>query len=115
MSRRASGSGGGITLPGRLTSTGSRASPRPASSPAGEVALLDPLAPPEDATDVWERLDESPPTVVVVLKPDHVRDVDLFVERYGARAYGPDMFFAGDAPKTELDWIGEGSELPGGL
>ena len=81
----------------------------------GEVALLDPLAPPEDATDVWERLDEIPPTIVVVLKPDHVRDVDLFVERYGARAYGPDMFFAGDAPKTELDWIGEGSELPGGL
>jgi hypothetical protein len=81
----------------------------------GEVALLDPLAPPEDATDVWERLDKSPPTVVVVLKPDHVRDVDLFVDRYGARAYGPDMFFAGDAPKTELDWIGEGSELPGGL
>ena len=81
----------------------------------GEVTLLDPLAPPEGATDVWERLDKSPPTVVVVLKPDHVRDVDLFVERYGARAYGPDMFFAGDAPKTELDWIGEGSELPGGL
>lgn len=81
----------------------------------GEVALLDPLAPPEDATEVWQRLDEIPPTVVVVLKPDHVRDVDLFVERYGARAYGPDMFFAGDAPKTELDWIGEGSELPGGL
>jgi glyoxylase-like metal-dependent hydrolase (beta-lactamase superfamily II) len=81
----------------------------------GEVALLDPLAPPEDATDVWERLDEIPPTIVVVLKPDHVRDVDLFVERYGVRAYGPDMFFAGDAPKTELDWIGEGSELPGGL
>jgi hypothetical protein len=81
----------------------------------GEVALLDPLAPPEDVTDVWERLDNRPPTVVVVLKPDHVRDVDLFVERYGARAYGPDMFFAGDAPKTELDWIGEGSELPGGL
>jgi hypothetical protein len=81
----------------------------------GEVVLLDPLAPPEDATEVWERLDEIPPTVVVVLKPDHVRDVDLFVERYGARAYGPDMFYAGDAPKTELDWIGEGSELPGGL
>ena len=81
----------------------------------GEVALLDPLAPPEDATEVWQRLDEIPPTVVVVLKPDHVRDVDFFVERYGARAYGPDMFFAGDAPKAELDWIGEGSELPGGL
>jgi glyoxylase-like metal-dependent hydrolase (beta-lactamase superfamily II) len=81
----------------------------------GEVVLIDPLAPPEEATDVWERLDEIPPTVVVVLKPDHVRDVDLFVERYGARAYGPDVFFGGDAPKTELDWIGEGSELPGGL
>jgi glyoxylase-like metal-dependent hydrolase (beta-lactamase superfamily II) len=81
----------------------------------GEVALLDPLAAPEDATEIWERLDARPPTVVVVLKPDHVRDVDLFVERYGAKAFGPDVFFAGDAPKTELDWIGPGFELPGGL
>jgi hypothetical protein len=81
----------------------------------GEVVLLDPLAPPEDAGDVWKRLDEIPPTVVVVLKPDHVRDVDLFVERYGAQAFGPDVFYGGDAPKAELDWIGEGSELPGGL
>jgi hypothetical protein len=81
----------------------------------GEVAVLDPLAPPEDATEIWERLDAKPPTVAVVLKPDHVRDVDLFVRRYGARAYGPDLFFAGDAPETELDWIGEGSGLPGGL
>jgi glyoxylase-like metal-dependent hydrolase (beta-lactamase superfamily II) len=81
----------------------------------GEVALLDPLAPPEDASEIWERLDARPPTVVVVLKPDHVRDVDLFVGRYGARAYGPDLFFGGDAPETELEWIGEGSELPGGL
>ena len=45
----------------------------------GEVALLDPLAPPADAADVWSRLDERPPTMVVTLKPDHVRDVDLFV------------------------------------
>src|SRR5690348_14887404 len=59
----------------------------------GEVALLDPLAPPPDAADVWARLDARPPTMVVILKPDHVRDVDLFVERYGARAYGPDLFF----------------------
>jgi glyoxylase-like metal-dependent hydrolase (beta-lactamase superfamily II) len=81
----------------------------------GEVVLLDALAPPEDASDIWKRLDEIPPTVVVVLKPDHVRDVDLFVERYDARAYGPDVFYSGDAPKTELDWIGEGSEVPGGL
>ncbi len=81
----------------------------------GEVVVLDALAPPDDATDVWERLDAKPPTVAVVLKPDHVRSVDLFVRRYGAKAYGPDVFFAGDAPETELDWIGEGFELRGGL
>jgi hypothetical protein len=51
----------------------------------GEVVLLDPLAPPSDATEIWARLDTNPPTVVVILKPDHVRDVDLFVSRYGAR------------------------------
>ena len=45
----------------------------------GEVALIDPLAPPEDATEIWDRLDASPPTMAVILKPDHVRDVDLFV------------------------------------
>ncbi len=81
----------------------------------GEVVVLDPLAPPEDAPEVWERLDARPPTVVVVLKPDHVRSVDLFVRRYGAQAFGPDVFYGGEAPETELDWIGEGSELPGGL
>jgi glyoxylase-like metal-dependent hydrolase (beta-lactamase superfamily II) len=81
----------------------------------GEVALLDPLAPPDGATDVWERLDAKPPTMVVVLKPDHVRDVDLFVRRYGTRAFGPWLFFRGDAPETELEPIEPGSELPGGL
>ena len=81
----------------------------------GEFALLDPLAPPEDATEIWKRLDARPPTVVVVLKPDHVRDVDLFVRRYGARAFGPDLFFRHDIPETELEWITPGSELPGGL
>jgi hypothetical protein len=81
----------------------------------GEVALLDPLAPPEEATGFWERLEVRPPTMVVVLKPDHVRSVDLFVRRYGARAFGPDVFHRGDVPETELQWIGPGSELPGGL
>jgi hypothetical protein len=81
----------------------------------GEVAVLDPLAPPDDATEIWERLDARPPTLVVVLKPDHVRDVDLFVRRYGARAFGPDVFHRGDVPETDLEWIGPGSELPGGL
>jgi glyoxylase-like metal-dependent hydrolase (beta-lactamase superfamily II) len=81
----------------------------------GEVALLDPLAPPEDATEIWERLDASPPTLVVVLKPDHVRDVDLFVRRYGARAFGPWLFWRENIPDTELEPIEPGSELPGGL
>jgi glyoxylase-like metal-dependent hydrolase (beta-lactamase superfamily II) len=81
----------------------------------GEVALLDPIAPLPEATEVWERLDASPPTMVVVLKPDHVRDVDLFVQRYGARAFGPWLFWRSNIPATELEPIEPGSELPGGL
>ncbi len=80
----------------------------------GEVALLDPLAPPE-GSDIWKRLDERPPTMVVVLKPDHVRDVDLVVGRYSARAFGPWLFWRRDIPKTELEPIEPGSELPGGI
>ena len=82
---------------------------------AGQVAVLDALAPPEDATDVWERLDARPPTLAVVLKPDHVRDVDLFVRRYGARPFGPALFWPHDVPETELEAIEPRSELPGGL
>ena len=81
----------------------------------GEVVALDPLAPPEGDTEVWSRLDARPPTAVVVLKPDHVRSVDLFVARYGARAFGPDVYHRGDVPETELDWVAPGKELPGGL
>ena len=81
----------------------------------GEVVVLDPLAPPEDAHEIWERLDELPPTLVVVLKPDHIRDVDLFVRRYGARAFGPYLFWRNDIPETELEGVEPGSELPGGL
>jgi len=81
----------------------------------GEVALLDPMAPPDDADEVWERLDARPPTQVVALKPDHVRDLDVFVRRYGARALGPWLFWRDDIPETELEPIEPGSELPGGL
>jgi glyoxylase-like metal-dependent hydrolase (beta-lactamase superfamily II) len=81
----------------------------------GQVVLLDPLAPPEDAAEFWDRIDARPPTAVVVLKPDHVRDVDLFVRRYGARAFGPHLFFPHDVPETELEGIDPGDELPGGL
>jgi hypothetical protein len=80
----------------------------------GEVVLLDPLAPP-DGDPVWERLDADPPTIAVILKPDHVRDVDRFVERYGARGYGPYLFWRHDIPATELEGVEPGDELPGGL
>src|SRR5919201_1729078 len=77
----------------------------------GEVALLAPLAPPEDAAEVGARLDARPPTMVVVLKPDHVRDTDLFVRRYGARAYGPYLFWRTDIPETELELIAPDGQL----
>jgi hypothetical protein len=81
----------------------------------GEVLVLDALAPPDEADPVWERLDAKPPTVTIVLKPDHVRDVDRFVERYGVRAYGPYLFWRHDIPETELEGVQPGDELPGGL
>jgi hypothetical protein len=97
----------GLGWDGRVTST--------CVESGGEVALLDALAPPDETDEVWAKLEARPPTLLVVMKPDHVRDVDLFARRYGARAFGPDVFYAGDAPETELDWIGPKSELPGGL
>jgi hypothetical protein len=81
----------------------------------GEIAVLDALAPPEDATDVWERLEARPPTIAVVLKPDHVRSVDAFVRRYGARPYGPSLFWPHDVPESELEPLEPGSRVPGGL
>jgi hypothetical protein len=81
----------------------------------GEVLVLDALAPPEDEREVWERLDAAPPTAAVVLKPDHVRDVDVFVRRYGAHGFGPDLYFRHDLPETELEEVRPGAELPGGL
>jgi glyoxylase-like metal-dependent hydrolase (beta-lactamase superfamily II) len=80
----------------------------------GEIAVIDALAPPMD-TGIWERLDERLPTMAVVLKPDHVRSVDLFVERYGIPAYGPDVFQKDDIPETDLQLIYPGYELPGGF
>jgi hypothetical protein len=81
----------------------------------GEIAIVDPLAPPEEAQEVWARLDSSPPTLAVVLKPDHVRDVDVFARRYRATAYGPALFFRHDIPETELEPVEPGDELPGGF
>jgi hypothetical protein len=81
----------------------------------GEIAVLDPIAPPEEAIEIWERLDARPPTIAVVLKPDHVRDVDLFVHRYGARPYGPWLYWRDNIPEATLEWVEPGTVLPGGL
>jgi hypothetical protein len=81
----------------------------------GETVFLDPLAPPPSAREVWDRVHAAPPGAVVVLKPDHVRDVDLFVRWYGARAYGPRLFFPHDIPHTTLTPVFPGDVLPGGL
>jgi hypothetical protein len=81
----------------------------------GMPILLDPLAPPPSAREVWERIDALSPRAIVVLKPDHVRDVDLFVRWYGADAYGPQLYWRDDVPRTELRRVDPGDTLPGGL
>lgn len=81
----------------------------------GARVLLDPLAPPPREREVWERIDAFAPDTAVVLKPDHVRDVDLFVRWYGVRAFGPYLFWRDDLPRVELEPVRPGDELPGGL
>ncbi len=81
----------------------------------GVALLLDPLAPRPAAREVWDRLEALEPQAVVILKPDHVRDVDLFVRWYGAGAYGPFLFWPNDVPRTPITPVEPGDELPGGL
>jgi hypothetical protein len=81
----------------------------------GVRLLLDPLAPPPSEREAWERLHAFGPDTAIVLKPDHVRDVDLFVRWYGVEAFGPYLFWDGDAPRAELTPVRPGDELPGGL
>jgi hypothetical protein len=83
--------------------------------------VLDPLAPPAEAAEVWQRLDASPPDVAVVLKPDHLRDLDQFVQRYGCRALGPDRELLRGAvpeehlPAASIEPVRPGDRLPGGI
>lgn len=81
----------------------------------GTAVVLDPLAPPPGAREAWDRIEAFAPRVAVVLKADHVRDVDLFVRWYGVRALGPQRFWRDDVPRTELEPVNPGDELPGGL
>ena len=81
----------------------------------GVGILVDPLAPPPGAREVWDRVEALAPSAIVVLKPDHVRDVDLFARWYGAAAHGPQLFWPDAVPRTELRAVQPGDELPGGL
>jgi hypothetical protein len=80
----------------------------------GETLVIDPLDPADAA--VWERLDALRPVAAVYLKPDHLRDVALFRDRYGATVYG-EAYIAG-AKLGGFDRFVQtapGSELPGGI
>src|ERR1700730_1480604 len=77
-----------------------------------ETLILDPQAKPEDAVEVWERLDVCHPTAVVILKPDHVRDTGLFVPRYNPQALVRDSSFETDVSETNKDPIKPDSHLP---
>ena len=80
----------------------------------GERLVLDPIVPKTAAKELWKRLDDRPPTMAVVLIPDHVRDIDEFVRRYGARPFGPRLFWPDDVPKMSLEIIEPDRVLPGG-
>jgi hypothetical protein len=91
--------------------------------------VLDPLLPPDDTTQVWDRFAERPPTAVAVLLGDHLREtwsdrqtwsVDALVRRYGCRAFGPNAFDPEMIEKIPTEHAGvrkiePGQELPGGL
>jgi len=81
----------------------------------GVTLLLDPLAPRPDGGELWRRLEAAPPDAIVILKPDHVRDVDLFARWYDADAFGPLLFWPDDIPRTALSPLRPGDVLPGGL
>jgi len=82
----------------------------------GEVVLIDPLAPPPVAgAEVYRRLERTPPTRIVIVKPDHVRDLDQFAHWYDIPAHGPWLFWKGEAPTTEPKPVFPDEVLPGGL
>jgi hypothetical protein len=82
----------------------------------GETILLDPLAPPPIAgAEIYRRLDATRPTRIVVLKPDHVRDVALFAHWYDVPVHGPWLFWGGEAPRVDIQPILPDQVLPGGL
>jgi len=80
----------------------------------GATLVFDPLDPRDGA--VWERLDALRPNGAVYLKPDHLRDVELFHDRYGATVYGEAYTQDRHLPDLErFESTAPGTELPGGV
>src|ERR1700755_2664949 len=77
----------------------------------GVSLVLDPLAPAPRERAFWERMDAHAPTVVAPPSPVHLRAVRVSPRWYGARAYGPLLFWGGDAPDVELIPLRPGTEL----
>lgn len=80
-----------------------------------ERIVIDPQAPTLDSIGLWEKLEASPPTVVVVTMPDHVRDLDMFAKRFRAKAYGPLFFFKDQVPVQDVSPVMWETELPGSI
>src|SRR5262249_58450958 len=89
----------------------------------GNGWLPDPLLPPPAAGQVWDRFGERASTAVALVIPDHSRpawddprnSMDLVVDLFECRAFGPDDWSNNKPPKTALKKIVPGEELPGGL
>ena len=106
----------GAAAPGleRAVGLGTSRSQAWRSSPVGSASCSTRWRRRPPSARLWERIDAFAPDTAIVLKPDHVRDVDLFVRWYGVRALGPVLFWRDDIPKTELEQIRPGDELPAG-
>jgi hypothetical protein len=76
----------------------------------GEIVLLDPVAPTQEGSKLWSRLDARPPTLIMVLKPDHVRDGRISWLFSKARAKCPYLNHTGRGSNAEKQPTGQGPE-----
>ena len=49
--------------------------------------------------------------MAAITMPDHIRDIDMFVVRYGLKPYGPIFFFPNQVPNTQTTPIFADTEI----